>query len=570
MRRVVAGCGAVLALLAVPAGAVADVGALSPLGASNATGLVGAWDVAVSPDGKSVYVVGNGSDTVVTFSRDPATGALTPQGCIADVGDAAGCGETQQGLDGAIGVAVTPDGKSVYVASEKDHAVARFNRAPDGKLTPAGCIADAGDPSATGCAETQGLLQANDIAANNKSVYVVSRGDHALVHFDRPTVEPVTGEIVPQGCISDVGDPAGCGATQEGLGDAQAVTISPDGKSVYVVSRNEAAVVSFARQETGSLVSHGCISDVGGVNCGVGKTQQGLGGARDVAVSGDGKSVYVASQDDSAIARFNRDVNGGLSPQGCVEDAGGVAGCGATREGLQGAYGVAVSPDGLSVYAVGSSDHAIAWFDRGVDGVLTPRGSTTAPGLGFPLRVAVSPDNTSVYVPGNGSNNVFGFFRATMADSASPTVVPPAAETQPPPRRAPPSNVFEIESVFTPKRNGTVTFDVNLPGGGTILVHATGEVTGPPRMHPKARVSARAKVKTITIARRQVTAKRAGRLKIKLAPRRKAKLYLERDGRLKAKVKLTFTPTGGTPRSVTRKVTLRLEKPAATSRRGAG
>lgn len=563
MKRLVAGCGAVLALLVFPAGAGADVGALAPIGPTNATGLIGAWDVAVSPDGKSAYVVGNGSDAIVTFSRDPATGALTPQGCIADVGDAAGCGETQTGLDGAIGVAVTPDGKSVYVASEKDHAVVRFNRALDGKLTPAGCIADAGDPSATGCGGTQeGLLQANDIAANNKSVYVVSRGDHALVRFDRPTVEPVTGEIVPQGCIEDVAAPAACTAEQEGLGDAQAVAISDDGKSVYVVSRNEAAVVGFSRQESGSLVSQGCISDVGGVNCGVGKTQQGLGGARDVAISGDGKSVYVASQGDSAITRFNRDVNGGLSGQGCIEDVGGPAGCGPAQEGLSGAYGVAVSPDGLSVYAVGSSDHAIARFDRGGDGALTPRGSTTASGLGFPLRVAVSPDNTSVYVPGNGSNNVFGFFRATTADSVPPVVTPPVEPTPSPPRPRP-SNEFEIESVFTPKRNGTVTFDVNLPGGGTILVHATGEVTGPPRYVPHGRVS-RAKSKTITIAHRQVTAKRAGRLKVKLAPRRKAKLYLERDGRLKAKVKLTFTPTGGTPRSVTRKVTFRLEKRPAT------
>lgn len=561
VRRVVAGCGAVLALWVFPASAGADVGALSPLGASSATGLIGAWDVAVSPDNKSVYVVGNGSDTIVTFSRDPATGAVTPQGCIADVGDAAGCGEVQQGLDGAIGVAVTPDGKSVYVASEKDHAVVRFNRAPDGKLTPAGCIADAGDPSATGCAVTQeGLLQANDIAANNKSVYVASRGDHAIVHFDRPNVEPVTGEIVPQGCIEDVGAPAACAGEQEGLFDAQAVAISPDGKSVYVVSREEDAIVRFARSEAGALVPGGCLSDVGGVDCGVGNTQQGLGGARDVAVSDDGKSVYVASQGDSAIARFNRDVNGGLSPQGCVEDVGGSAGCGVTLEGLQQAYGVAVSPDDLSVYAIGSTDHAIARFDRSADGALAPRDSTTTPGLGFPHRLAVSPDNTSVYVPGSGSNNVVGYFRATTADSVPPTVTPPADPPQSP-RRVPPDNVFEIESVFTPKRKGTVTFDVNLPGGGTILVHATGEVTGPPRFQPQPYASfARTNSKTITIARKQVTAKRAGRLRIKLAPRRKAKLYLERDGRLKAKVKLTFTPTGGTPRSVTRKVTFRLEK----------
>lgn len=560
MRSMLVGCGAVLALVAAPLGAQADVGALTPLGASNGVGLVGAWDVAVSADGKSVYVVGNGDDTIVFFKRDPSTGSLTWKECIADAGDAAGCGQDQTGLNGAIGVAVTPDGKSVYVASEKDHAVVRFNRAPDGTLTPAGCIADAGDPSTTGCGATQeGLEGANDIAANNKSVYVVSRNDHAIVHFDRPNIEPVTGEISPQGCIDDVSGPAACAGEQEGLLDAQAVTISPDGKSVYVVSREEDAIVRFARTEAGSISGQGCISDpVGGVDCGVGNTQQGLGGARDVAVSADGKSVYVAGQGDSAIARFNRDVNGGLSPQGCVEDAGGSAGCGVTQEGLQQAYGVAVSPDGLSVYVVGSTDHAIARFDRGADGALTPRGFTTTVGLGFPHRIAVSPDSTSVYVPGSGSNNVVCYFRATATDSVPPTITPPATPPTPP-RRIPPRNVIDIENVFAPKR--TVTFDVNLPGGGTILVHATGEVTGPPRFQPQPYASfARTNSKTITIARKQATAKRAGRLRIKLTPRRKAKLYLERDGKLKAKVKLTFTPTGGTPGSVTRKVTFRLEK----------
>ena len=60
------------------------------------------------------------------------------------------------GLVGAFGVAVSPDGTSVYVASFDSDAVAVFDRAGDGTLTQkalaAGCISETGSggPAPTG------------------------------------------------------------------------------------------------------------------------------------------------------------------------------------------------------------------------------------------------------------------------------------------------------------------------------------------------------------------------------------------------------------------------------------
>src|SRR6266511_1697258 len=235
-----------------------------------------------------------------------STGALTPQGCIADVGDLAGCGTTQQGLAAAFGVATSPDGKSVYAASEIDNAVVRFDRnTTTGALTPAGCIADVGD--AAGCGTTQqGLGEAVGVAVtpDGKSVYVASQADDAIVRFDRNIT---TGALTPQGCIADVGDAAGCGTTQQGLDGATGVAVSPDGKSAYVASQNDFAIVRFDRNTTtGALSGQGCIADVGDL-AGCGATQQGLDSAKGVAVSADAKSAYVASSGDSAIVRFNRE-----------------------------------------------------------------------------------------------------------------------------------------------------------------------------------------------------------------------------------------------------------------------
>src|SRR4051812_49261397 len=79
--------------------------------------LAGAADVAVSPDGKSVYAVSSGDYSIVRFDRDTATGALTPQGCIGDPDFIIPCGATAQGLYQAGGVAEEPDGKAGYAVS---------------------------------------------------------------------------------------------------------------------------------------------------------------------------------------------------------------------------------------------------------------------------------------------------------------------------------------------------------------------------------------------------------------------------------------------------------------------
>jgi DNA-binding beta-propeller fold protein YncE len=469
---------------------------------------------------------------------------------------------------------VSPDGASVYVVSDADDAIVRFTRnTVTGALTDAGCKEDQLMSNCGPGNVVHGLADANDVAVSpdGASVYVASRGDMALVHFARSTTGDI-GALSDQGCFNDpagesVGNGCGAGRQQAGLIDAYALAVSPDGTSVYIAARGAGALVRFARTPgTGALSALGCIADVGGTDCGGGNSHEGLAGAEGVAVSPDSRSVYVASGNDDAVTRFDRDpLSGGLTGRGCIADAGSAASCSESQPGLDKAYGLAVSPDGASVYALGASDHAVVHFGRDAAGALTGRGcvgptangcTVGATGLSVPYGIAVSPDGTSVYVTSWGNGAIVRLFRETTAGSSPPSTpsaggAPPTVPTAP---RAP-SSEFTFTDPFALPRNGTVTFSVDLPGAGTILVHATGRVFGPPQVR---RASAGARPRRITIARKRLLVRRAGRVKVVLRPTKTAMRYLRDRRRLKASVKITFTATGGMPSSATRTVTFRL------------
>ena len=85
----------------------------------------------------------------------------------------------------------------------------------------------------------------------------------------------------------------------------------------------------------------------------------GLDGAYSVTVSPDGKHVYAAGRADNAVAVFSRNSStGALTYVEMQKD--GLNGV----DGLNGAYSVAVSPDGKHVYATGHRENAVAVFSR--------------------------------------------------------------------------------------------------------------------------------------------------------------------------------------------------------------
>jgi DNA-binding beta-propeller fold protein YncE len=88
--------------------------------------LNGARGVAISPDAKHVYVASRNDDAVLVFARNAANGTLTLVETRKHVNDDGTAND--DGLNGADAITVSPDGKHVYVGSDIDDTIVAFAR----------------------------------------------------------------------------------------------------------------------------------------------------------------------------------------------------------------------------------------------------------------------------------------------------------------------------------------------------------------------------------------------------------------------------------------------------------
>jgi DNA-binding beta-propeller fold protein YncE len=440
-RTLLAGGLFVVACLALPAGAGASLGQLTYVGCQAndasqgcvdvpAAPLSGAFGLAVSPDSGSVYVTSYTSNSIShLFASDPG-GRLTFDGCLAS--DATqGCADLPAApISDAVGVAASPDGNSVYVASgNTSNSISHFFVSkPGGQLTLDGCLAN---DATQGCGDLPALplTGAHGVAVSpdGGSVYVVSTDANSIAHFFRAP----QGQLTYDGCLANDAS-QGCGDLP-GLGPLTTplqVAVSPDGKSVYVITQGGLIVHFTAAAPGGQLTYEGCLDNDGSQGC-VDLPGAPLQGGESVAVSPDGGSVYVASYQAASVAHFvvDKAAGGTLTYEGCLANDASQGCVDLPGAPLSGATGVAISPDGSSAYVSSYDSSSVSQFrvakpggQLTYDGCLADDASQgcvdlPAAPLGGAGLVAVSPDGGSVYVTGDKGNSIVHFSRDTSTGS---------------------------------------------------------------------------------------------------------------------------------------------------------
>jgi WD40 repeat protein len=333
----------------------------------------GAFSVVASPDASRVYVTGNttlanGTAVVGTVAYDASEGTLLWSTVSA----------TQYGGD-AKDIAITPDGKWLFVSATVtnptgglDYGVVAY-RASDGhRLWSA---------RYDGPVHGQDYVSALAASPDGKRVFVTGFSDGPIhVHH--------------QDDFATVAYDAHFGRTLWAArydgpihyeDNAYSVAVSSDGARVYVTGASSGTTSDYA------TVAYDAVS---GMQLGLARDDSGgFDVAFSVAISPDGRSVYVTGRSD--VGGLTVAHNAALTHQGWT----------AAYPALS-ANAVGVSPDGSGVFITGTGgtgfpDYVTVGYDAHAGGELWAAvwdGPDHGPDNAFAL--AVSPDGTQVYVTG--------------------------------------------------------------------------------------------------------------------------------------------------------------------------
>ncbi len=408
---------------------------------------VGSRAIAISPDGRNVYVAASGADAIAVFDRSRSTGALTQPkgkaGCVASAlghaKGARGCGPAI-GLDAPNSVAVSPDGRNVYATSRDGASVIAFHRnrltGRLRQLPPAasGCISGLPIP---GCTAGRALKWPDVVVVSpdGKNVYVGDFAGSGVTSFSRAGKAGALTQLSgTAGCITEAGA-EGC-ATGTQMNHVEGMAIDPSGSAVYTAAAFSSSIAFLTRDSsTGALTQSGCVTNGKVEGCALGYE---FSGVNALSFAPDGSDVYATSLTSNSLTTFHSLLGGvGISqppgperqvskekgpgkesvpaaegtpnPDGCTVFLRS-PGCGFGRA-MQVPEGLDVSPDGANVYVAAFQTGAIDVFDRDAEtGVVTQKsgergclapakvhGCSPGRALGGTGSIVVSPDGRNVY-----------------------------------------------------------------------------------------------------------------------------------------------------------------------------
>jgi 6-phosphogluconolactonase (cycloisomerase 2 family) len=331
-------------------------------------GAVGPNSIAVDPAGQFAYVAnegcGNSTDGYVSmYTIDTTTGNLTSVGPPVPTND-----------EGADSVAVSPNGKFVYVANwgEGDTAgsLSAFTiDATTGALTslvPAYC-----ELPPNPCLAPYSVA----VDPSGKFAYAANEGGPIPTSVSMYTINPTTGALTSTGIIA-------------ASARASFVAVDPSGRFAYVAEGYDSTF-------TDSEVSMYTINPTTGTLTSAGTVAAGLG-AISIAVHPSGKFAYVTNSGSNDVAAYSlNSATGALASTGTIAAGSGPA-------------SIAIHPSGTFAYVAnrGSNDVSTYEVDRST-GSLAPRGTINAGSA--PTSIVIHPSGKFAYVTNSGSNDVWEY-----------------------------------------------------------------------------------------------------------------------------------------------------------------
>ena len=292
--------------------------------------LDGATGVALSADAAYVYVTAMNAGSLSVYRRDAATGDLTFASCVSDTGSDGLC-DNVSGLRGAADIRVSPDGHSVYVLAKSSFGdLSAFDvDATTGKLTEAGCwgahVAEHGQ--CTAVPSLEGAL-ALALSPDGNDLDVGATGVSALTDFRRSA----NGSVEAGACYREAPlRPADLTQNYADFVDEdtepikatadcapvlalapEELAISDDGRSVFTGGYDQqtdetTTLDAISRDpQTGVLAWSACAQDDAVYRACA--DVHGLDGLNAIAVSADRRSMYTASSSTQSVAVFGASV----------------------------------------------------------------------------------------------------------------------------------------------------------------------------------------------------------------------------------------------------------------------
>lgn len=324
-------------------------------GAGGITGMLKPDRVLISPDGNSLFVSSVQGNSLAVFRRDPVTGLLTFARSFNS--------SDNPGLSGARGMAMNRGGTHLYVAGSFASAIAVFSHDPNNanRLVSSDTVVG-GQGGVTGLNGIRDLVVAGD--DSHAQLIGVADAAHSVVVFDRQA----DGQL-------DFVQSLVLGGSQRPM----ALALSPDingsdNAHVYVAEQNNNSLIVLQRILDNSDPQFGRIRVLSTLVAG-GDAPASMSGPRSVAVSPNGKRVYVAAQFGSSLVAFDRYDTASSNLYGQLNLAEVRTQDIDSVDGISAPYAVSVSGDSRNVYVAGFDSDAVASFSVGTGSMCSAAGS---------------------------------------------------------------------------------------------------------------------------------------------------------------------------------------------------